>query len=86
MNLSRRNILKFGGLSLALIPVLAVAAKNDGMRASTKYKDTPEGDKNCANCAQFVPGKTPKDLGGCKAYVGDTEVSPNGYCTIWAKK
>jgi hypothetical protein len=51
-----------------------------------KYKDTPEGDKNCANCVQFVPGKTPADLGGCKIFPGDTEVSPKGYCVAWAKK
>ena len=63
MNSSRRNMLKMGGAALALIPVVAFAAKNDGMRASTKYKDTPDGDKKCSNCAQFVPGKTEKDLG-----------------------
>jgi hypothetical protein len=86
MNPSRRKMLKVGGLSLAMIPVVAMAAKNDAMRASMKYKDSPEGDKSCANCVQFVPGKTPTDLGGCKIFPGDTEVSPKGYCVAWAKK
>jgi len=86
MNQSRRNMLKIGGLALAMIPVVAIAAKNDGMRASTKYKDSPEGDKKCADCAQFVPGKSPTDLGGCKIFPGDTEVSPNGSCIAWSKK
>jgi hypothetical protein len=79
-------MLKAGGLALAMIPVVALAAKNDSMRASTKYKDSPEGDKKCADCAQFVPGKSASDLGGCKIFPGDTEVSPNGYCIAWSKK
>lgn len=86
MNQSRRNMLKFGGIALAMIPVVAMAAKNDGMRTSMKYKDSPEGDKKCGTCDKFVPGKTPKDLGGCTIFPGDTEVSPNGFCVAWAKK
>jgi hypothetical protein len=83
MNLSRRNMLKVGGLALAMIPVVAMAAKNDSMRASTKYKDSPDGDKKCADCSQFVPGGA---KGGCKIYPGDDEVSPNGSCIAWSKK
>jgi hypothetical protein len=86
MDQSRRNMLKFGGAALAMIPVVAFAAKNDAMRASMKYKDSPEGDKSCSNCVQFVPGAKPDALGGCKIFPGDTEVSPKGYCVAWAKK
>ena len=82
----RRNVLKFGAAALALIPVTAFAAKNEPIRKAMKYKDMPEGDKKCSNCLQFVPGKTAKDLGGCKIFPGDTEVSPNGWCSAWAKK
>jgi hypothetical protein len=85
-SLSRRSVIKLGAAALAMIPVVALAAKNDAMRTSTKYKDTPEGDKSCANCLQFVPGKSAADLGGCKIYPGDTEVSPKGFCIAWAKK
>ena len=35
---------------------------------------------------QFVPGPSEKDLGGCKIMLGDTEISPQGYCTAWTKK
>lgn len=84
--MDRRNMLKMTGAALALIPVVAFAAKNDAMRTSTKYKDTPDGDKKCSTCAQFVAGKSDKDLGGCKIYPGDTEVSPNGSCIAWSKK
>lgn len=83
---SRRSLLKLGAAALAAIPVVALAAKNDSMRAALKYKDTPEGDKSCANCALFQPGKTPKDLGQCSALPGDTEVSPNAWCAAWVKK
>ena len=86
MNQSRRTMLKLGGIALAVIPVVAFAAKNDAMRTSMKYKDSPEGDKSCANCLQFTPGKSAADLGGCKLFPGDTEVSPKGYCVAWSKK
>ena len=86
MDQSRRNMLKLGAVTLAMIPVAAVAAKNDAMRASMKYKETPEGDKSCANCIQFVQGKTATDKDGCKIFPGDTEVAPKGYCVAWAKK
>ena len=85
---SRRQFLKIGGAALAMIPVVAVsgkvmAATNAAMRTSMKYQDKPMGDKHCAICMQFVPGKTAKGLGGCKIFAGDTEISPNGYCVAW---
>lgn len=86
INTSRRSMLKFGGIAVAMLPLAAFAAKNQPLRTAMKYKDTPEGDKKCSNCLQFVPGKTPTALGGCKVFAGDTEIAPNGYCTAWAKK
>ena len=85
-NSSRRSMIKLGAAALAMIPVIALAAKNDPMRASMKYKDSPEGDKACGGCIQFVPGKSATDLGGCKIFPGDTEISPKGYCAAWGKK
>jgi len=87
----RRQFLKIGGAVLAIIPVMVVstrvgAATNAAMRSSFKYQGTPEGDKSCANCVQFVPGASAKALGGCKIMPGDTEISPQGYCIGWAKK
>ena len=85
---ARRRLLKLGGAALAMIPLAAFigrtyAATNAAMRTSFKYQNKPEGDKACRGCVQFVPGKTAKALGGCKIYPGDTEISPNGYCTAW---
>jgi len=87
----RRQFLKLSSVTLAMIPVIAfsggaAAATNAGMRASLKYQNKPEGEKRCATCMQFVPGKTAKDKGGCKIIPGDTEISPQGYCAAWAKK
>jgi hypothetical protein len=87
----RRQFLKIAGAALALIPVVgvstdAMAATNAAMRTSLKYQAKPEGDKRCATCMQFVPGKTDKADGGCKLMPGDTEISPQGYCVAWAKK
>lgn len=86
INKSRRNMLKLGSIAVVMAPVAAFAAKNEPIRKAMKYQDTPLGDKNCANCMQFVPGKTATDLGGCKVFAGDTEVSPKGYCVAWVKK
>ena len=86
INKSRRNMLKLGSIAVVMAPVAALAAKNEPIRKAMKYQDTPLGDKHCANCMQFVPGKTATDLGGCKVFAGDTEVSPNGYCVAWVKK
>jgi len=88
---SRRQFLKIGGAAIAMIPLVAVSGKvmastNAAMRTSMKYQDKPSGDKKCANCMQFVPGKTAKDLGGCKIFAGDTEISPNGFCVAWVAK
>ena len=86
MNQSRRNALKMGAAALAMIPVVAMAAKNEGVRKSMQYQDTPKDGKQCDKCTQWVPGKTPTDLGGCKVFPNDTEVNPKGWCIAFAPK
>jgi hypothetical protein len=88
---TRRQFVKIGGAAMVAIPILAAtgsasAATNAQMRAALKYQDKPNGDKDCAGCMQFIPGKKPTDLGGCKIMAGDTEISPKGYCTAWTAK
>ena len=87
----RRNFLKVAGSVAAAIPLVAAstwaeAAKNPQMRTSLKYQDKPNGDQKCSTCSQFVPGKTPKAMGGCNLITGDDEISPEGYCIAWIKK
>jgi anaerobic selenocysteine-containing dehydrogenase len=71
---------------LAALGTRAFAAKNDSLRGALKYQDKPNGANQCSNCMHFVPGKTAKDLGGCKIIPTDTEISPNGWCSAWVKK
>jgi len=91
IQIQRRQFLKIGGVTLAMLPVMVVssqanAATNAALRTSLKYQSKPNGDKSCAKCMQFVPGATSKDLGSCKIISGDTEISPHGYCIAWVKK
>lgn len=88
---TRRQFVKIGGAVMVAIPIVAAgvdasAATNAAMRSALKYQDKPNGDKECSTCMQFVPGKKPTDLGGCKIMPGDTEISPKGYCTAWTAK
>lgn len=88
---TRRQFVKIGGVAMVAIPILAAtgtasAATNAQMRASLKYQDKPNGDKDCAGCMQFVPGKSATAPGGCKLMPGDTEISPKGWCMAWVAK
>lgn len=93
MNRTRRNWLSAAaGIAvaapLAMFSDRTTAAQNAALRQALKYQDAPLAGKQCSTCAQFVPGKTPKDRGGCTVIPGDDEISPNAYCVAWieAKK
>ena len=88
---TRRDFVKLGSAAIVAIPLATVAtrsraATNAAMRSSLKYQNTPNGDKDCAGCMQFVPGSSATSLGGCKLMPGDTEISPKGYCAAWVAK
>jgi hypothetical protein len=73
---TRRTLLKAGvaaGSFLGLGMSAAFAAK--ASKGSVGYRDTPNGDKNCANCSLFVSPNSCKSVDGA--------VSPNGWCKIW---
>ena len=87
----RRRFVKIGSATVMAIPLLAftkqsLSATNAAMRSALKYQDKPSGDKDCAGCLHFVPGKNATGPGGCKLMPGDTEISPKGYCTAWVAK
>ena len=71
---------------LGALSLDAHAAKNEAIRKALQYQDQPKGEQRCSTCMQFVPGKSPTDLGGCKVIPGDTEISPNGWCSAYSKK
>jgi High potential iron-sulfur protein len=86
-SISRRRAISLALGGVVLAPFLplgrARAAQNAQLRAALKYQDAPMQGQQCATCAQFIPGKTPKDRGGCKIMPGDTEISPQGWCSAW---
>lgn len=87
-NLNRRKFFKAAGIALVLLPIVglsrqAMANTNNALRAKLKYQNTPKDNMSCTACLEFVPGKSEKDLGGCKVIPGDDEISPDGYCTSW---
>jgi hypothetical protein len=79
---SRRTILLRGvtctaGAVALLAPVLhANAAKVS--KTAVAYQDSPKGDQQCSNCAQFQPPNACNFVDG--------EISASGWCQIWAKK
>jgi hypothetical protein len=87
-NLTRRKFFQTAGIALVLLPIVgisrqAMANTNKALRAKLKYQNTPKDNMSCTACLEFVPGKSEKDLGGCKVIPGDDEISPDGYCSSW---
>lgn len=87
---SRRDVIKIGLLGSA-VPFLgsitnriqaADTAKTS--KSAVQYRDDPNGDQQCSNCLQFIPGKTAEDSGECKVVAG--EISPQGWCSAYAPK
>jgi hypothetical protein len=81
----RRRLLKMSGAILAAIPTVVISGRvnaetNAAVRTALKYQGSPDGDKSCSTCMQFVAPSS------CKLIAGDTEISPQGYCSVWTKK
>jgi len=81
--LSRRCLLKSVALLASASLTASLGAKDalaqqKASKEAMKYQDKPNGEKQCSNCAQFVPPD------GCKVVAGT--VSPQGYCIVWQKK
>jgi hypothetical protein len=73
---NRRSVLRTGVAVAGLIGFgLSTAQAAKASRGSVGYRDTPNGDKNCANCSLFSSPNS------CKSVEGT--VSPNGWCKIW---
>jgi High potential iron-sulfur protein len=79
---SRRNVLFRGiactaGGAMMLAPLTSAKAAKVG-QAAVGYQNAPKGDQQCSNCAQFVSPNA------CNFVDGN--ISPSGWCQIWAKK
>lgn len=91
---SRRNVLKTGITALAVAPLLGFASRsfatqNTAVRNALKFQSTPNGDKFCKVCINFIPNKDKPDndaaINGCKLYPGDTEICTHCYCNGFVK-
>lgn len=47
-------------------------------QANARYQMQPKGEQKCGNCANFIAGSNT-----CKLV--DGQISPEAWCTIWAK-
>ena len=88
---SRRSIVKGGVYALAGIAIASLtrtgtsAAETKLAKAAVQYVDAgKEEGKDCDDCIQFIPGKTPKAMGTCKIVEGD--INPHGHCIAFAPK
>lgn len=81
--LSRRSVLVAGSWMIGASATVAIAttealAQAKVAQAAVAYQDTPKGPQQCDNCNWFQAPNA------CKTVAG--EISPNGWCKIYAKK
>lgn len=57
----------------------APAAPKKLTQASVQYQTQPKGEQKCATCVNFIA-----ESNTCKLV--DGQISPDGWCTLWAKK
>ena len=88
---SRRSLVKGGVCALAGIAIASLtgarasAAETKLAKSAVQYVDAgKEEGKDCDDCIQFIPGKTPKAMGTCKIVEG--EINPHGHCIAFTPK
>jgi hypothetical protein len=88
---SRRSLVKGGVCALAGIAIASLtatrtsAAETKLAKSAVQYVDAgKEEGKDCDDCIQFIPGKTPKAMGACKIVEG--EINPHGHCIAFTPK
>lgn len=79
---SRRRLIGAAASTLAVAGVFGVGLREAraGKIAKTAvaYRDSPDGDRRCANCALFEAPAACRSVDGA--------ISPQGWCRIWVKK
>ena len=88
---SRRSMVKGGvyalaGIAIAFLPRARLSAAEAKLaKSAVKYVDAgQDAGKDCGDCIQFIPGKTPKAMGTCKVVEG--EINPHGHCVAFTPK
>src|ERR1700736_2574407 len=77
---SRRSLIKRGACALAGIAIASLtrtrisAAETKLAKLAVQYVDVgKEEGKDCDDCIQFIPGKSPKSPGACKIVAGGSK-------------
>ena len=74
------------GIAIALLTRTGISAAETKLAKSVvQYVDDgKEEGKDCDDCIQFIPGKSPTSPGACKIVEG--EISPHGHCIAFTPK
>jgi hypothetical protein len=73
---------KGGPTALRCDDTTGVAPVDNATRKALEYVEvTPDPQKTCASCAQYVVPSIDGTCGGCKMFKGP--VNPKGYCKSW---
>jgi len=80
---SRRQLLRSATVTACGAAVMVAAATQPARaaqvtQAAAGYQTTPKGEQRCDNCALFLAPSS------CKFVAG--EISPSGWCKLYAKK
>lgn len=88
--MSRRSALRrfaalAGAAALPAVGLLPARAAEYGTtpKSAVRYQDHPKGNEACANCINFVPGKSAGAMGHCRVVAGP--ISPKGWCLAYAE-
>ena len=88
---SRRSFVKGSVCALAGIAIASLtatrtsAAETKLAKSAVQYVDVgKEEGKDCDDCIQFIPGKSPTSPGACKIVEG--EINPHGHCIAFTPK
>ena len=69
----------------SLAATKTLAADNKLAKSAVQYEDLAKKEgTDCANCSQFIPGKTATAMGTCKIVEG--EINPRGHCIAFTPK
>jgi hypothetical protein len=73
------------GIAFVLVPGSARSQAAKLSKAAVKYTDAGNvPGKDCDDCSQYVPGRSPRDAPTCKIVEGP--ISPHGHCIAFSPK
>lgn len=76
--LSRRQLLVVAAATAPALALTTGTAEAKIQQSAVKYQTSPKDGKQCSDCNFFVAPNACKQVDG--------EISPSGYCLLWAKK